>query len=190
MVHANAVTAFVASPLLFEPTQLRLNHITALLALAVDGPVHKVAIKLLAQAYSQQEAETIWTAWAPHLAPAPGRPLAGGTLLRDTIMQSVCTRYPTTKSAKEVAGKLVDDIAKAVVTQTFVHHTAADFFDERGDESTTPPLPFRPRSDLLSTPRPLLPRIVLPNMPDSPKEDPNRGYLHGRHTSKEVRVPH
>ena len=91
MARANAVTAFVASPLLPEPTKLGLNLITTLLALAVDGPVHKAVIKLLAPAYSQQEAEAIWTAWAPHLTPPPGHPLAGGTLLRDTIVQSMCT---------------------------------------------------------------------------------------------------
>jgi len=45
-------------------------------------------------------------------------------------MQSLCTPYPTTKLAREADGKLVDDIAKAVVTHTFVAHTAADLSDE------------------------------------------------------------
>ncbi len=49
---AEAVTAFVASPLLPDSNQLKVDHISALLALAVDGPVHKAAIKLLAPAYS------------------------------------------------------------------------------------------------------------------------------------------
>jgi len=91
MAHANTVTAFVASPLLHEPNQLRVDHITTLLVLAVDGPVHKAVVKLLAPAYPQQEAVAIWTTWAPHLAPPFGLPLAGGTLLRDTIVQSMCT---------------------------------------------------------------------------------------------------
>jgi hypothetical protein len=38
--------------------------------------------------------------------------------------------YPTTKSAREAAGKLVDDIAEAVVSPTFVAHMAADLSDE------------------------------------------------------------
>jgi len=42
----------------------------------------------------------------------------------------MCNPYPTTKSAREAAGKLVDDIAKALVAQTFVAHTAADLPDE------------------------------------------------------------
>jgi len=52
LAHANAVTAFVASLLIPEPNQLRVDPISALLALAVDGPIHKAAIKLLAPAYS------------------------------------------------------------------------------------------------------------------------------------------
>jgi len=94
---ANAVTAFVASPLHPEPNQLKVDHVATMLSLAGDGPVHKAAIKLLAPAYSQQEAEAIRTAWAPHLARPPDHPLAGGTLLRDIILQALCTPYPTTK---------------------------------------------------------------------------------------------
>ena len=45
-------------------------------------------------------------------------------------MQSLFTPYPTAKSAREAAGKLVDDIAKAVFTQPFVAHTAADLSEE------------------------------------------------------------
>ena len=45
-------------------------------------------------------------------------------------MLTLCTPYPTAKSAREAAGKLVDDIAKAVVTQAFVAHTADDLSDE------------------------------------------------------------
>ena len=107
-----------------------MDHITALLARVADGPVHKAAIKLLAPAYSQQEAEAVWTAWAPHLGPPPDHPLARGTLIQDTIIQSLCTPYPTAELAREAANKLVNDIAKAVLTQIFVAHTAEDLSDE------------------------------------------------------------
>jgi len=43
---ANMVTAFVASPLLTEPTQLKVDHVAALLALAVEGPARKAAFSL------------------------------------------------------------------------------------------------------------------------------------------------
>jgi hypothetical protein len=45
-------------------------------------------------------------------------------------MQSLCTPYPTTKLAREAANKLVDNIAKAVLTHTFATHMAADLSDE------------------------------------------------------------
>ena len=56
---ANVVTAFMGSPLLLEPKQLRVDNIATLLALAVHGPVEKAAFKLLAPIYSHQEAEAI-----------------------------------------------------------------------------------------------------------------------------------
>jgi len=45
-------------------------------------------------------------------------------------MQALCTLYPAAKHAREAAGKLFDDIVKAVATQTFVAHTAANLSDE------------------------------------------------------------
>ena len=59
LARANVVTAFVGSPLLHEPNQLKVDHNVNLLALAVNGPVQKAAIKLLAPSYSQQAAEAI-----------------------------------------------------------------------------------------------------------------------------------
>ena len=47
-------------------------------------------------------------------------------LLRDAVMQNLRTPYPSAKLARDTASKLVDDIAKAVLTQTFVAHTATD----------------------------------------------------------------
>ena len=51
------VTAFIGSPLLHEPAQLRMDNIATLMALTVDGPVQKSAYKLIAPTYSQQEPE-------------------------------------------------------------------------------------------------------------------------------------
>jgi hypothetical protein len=52
-----AITTFMGSPILSEPDQLRVDHISALLALAVDGPIQKTAIQFLAPEYSQKAAE-------------------------------------------------------------------------------------------------------------------------------------
>jgi hypothetical protein len=100
------------------------------MALAVDGPKHKATIQLLAPAYSQKEAESIWTVWASRLSPPLDHPLAEGTLLQETVLQNLLTPFPSTKLSREAAKKLVDDIAKAVTIQTFVTHTATDISDE------------------------------------------------------------
>ena len=107
-----------------------MDHISALLALAVNGLIHKESIKLLAPPYSQQEAEFVWAAWAPRLSPPPNHPLAAGTLLRDAFMQTMRILYPSAKLAKKACSKLVDDIPKAVLTQTFVTQTTTDLSDE------------------------------------------------------------
>ena len=137
------VTAFLGSSLLPEPSHLKMNNIATSPALAVDGPVQKAAFKLLAQTYSEQEVEAIWIAWAPHLAPPPDHPLAGGTLLRDTILQALCTPYLTTKHAREAAGRLVNHLATVVATQTFVAHTAADLSDEEMEVTIHPSHPVQ-----------------------------------------------
>ena len=56
--------------------------------------------------------------------------MAEGTLLRDTILHALCIPYPTTKQAREATATLVNDLAAAVATQTFVAHTTADLSDE------------------------------------------------------------
>ncbi len=61
MMRANAVTAFIGSPLLPEPYQLRVDNIATLLSLSVEDPAQKVAFRLFAPAYSRQEAEALWT---------------------------------------------------------------------------------------------------------------------------------
>ena len=75
---------------------------------------------------------------APHFDPPPDHPLAGGTPLRNTIMQALYTPYPTTKHEREVVGILIIDLAAAVETQTFVAHTAAELFDEEMEVTIHP----------------------------------------------------
>ncbi len=98
IIRANAVTAFIGSPLIPEPDQLKVDNIATMLSLSVEGPAKKAAFRLFAPAYSQQEAEAeaeaIWISRAPHFAPPNDHPLSGGTLLRDTILQALCTFFP------------------------------------------------------------------------------------------------
>ncbi len=41
------IAAFVANPIIPEPHQVRIDHITFLLALVLGGPMQEAAIKLL-----------------------------------------------------------------------------------------------------------------------------------------------
>ena len=56
---ANVVTAFQASPLLPEPDKLRFDHISAHMAMTVDGDAQNAAIRLLAPRYSQTVPEKV-----------------------------------------------------------------------------------------------------------------------------------
>ncbi len=75
---SEAVTAFIADPLLPEPGKLIMGHISALMALASaeEGPIYKQAVKLLSMEHDISTATHIWETWAPYIAP-PGRTLVG-----------------------------------------------------------------------------------------------------------------
>ncbi len=55
-------------------------------------------------------------AWALHFAPPPDHPMAGGTLLRATILRALCIHFPTAKQVKWAAAILVKDLAAVVDT--------------------------------------------------------------------------
>ena len=62
LTRSEAVTAFIASPILLEPNQLRIDQISTLMAFAAadKGEVQKQAIKLLSMAYDQAAVDVIW----------------------------------------------------------------------------------------------------------------------------------
>ena len=64
---AEALAAFLAAPLLPEPDQLRVDHISAPPALLKEGPFQDVAIALLTPGHTPEEAAIIWSAWGPHI---------------------------------------------------------------------------------------------------------------------------
>ncbi len=47
LTRAEQIAAFVASPMMPTPNQVRMDHITFLLALVLRGDVHEAAVKLL-----------------------------------------------------------------------------------------------------------------------------------------------
>jgi hypothetical protein len=59
---AEAVTTFIAEPLLPEPDKLIMGHISALMALAAgdEGSTYKQVVKLLSMEYDPPTANLIW----------------------------------------------------------------------------------------------------------------------------------
>jgi len=63
--------AFLAHPMLPEPEELELSHISALLALLVDEEWSATVIRLIAKQVSKKKATAIWNSWTPYLAHPP-----------------------------------------------------------------------------------------------------------------------
>ena len=85
------MAAFLEAPFFPEASQLRVDHITALLALLLEDPLRFAAINLICKSYSEGDANYIWTQWVPHIqlpvfTCAPSHPLAEGNLAMDNIL--------------------------------------------------------------------------------------------------------
>ena len=85
---AEVLADFQAAPLLPDPSQLRLDHISALLFFLLEGPSRSAAIILLTPGRSLEEAAVIWSAWEPCFRPPPPPPthhLSAENAARDSI---------------------------------------------------------------------------------------------------------
>ena len=69
-----ARTAFLALPMLPELDQLEMDHVSALLALLVDGEWGSTVVSLLAKQWPKKKTTTIWKAWEPYLSHPPAHP--------------------------------------------------------------------------------------------------------------------
>jgi hypothetical protein len=118
LTRSEAVTSFIASPILPEPNQLRIDQISTFVAFAAayNGEVQKKAIKLLSMEYDKAAAYLIWHAWAPHISPPVGHPLAGGTKAKDLVMATLLKPFPTATLAKAAAAALIDALAAVITT--------------------------------------------------------------------------
>ena len=133
-----AVQAFLAAPLLPDPAALKIDHITAMLALATGGPAQQAAIYLLNQAYPKQRADRIWAAWAPHILAPHGNILDGPSVVLTAILKAPITPEEATETAKT----LMDAISGTITAKTFVEHKMTDLVDEEilSEVPTGPPL--------------------------------------------------
>ena len=93
---SEATTAFIGSPLLPEPEQLIMGHISSLMALITrgDGPICVKFVQLLSMEYDFPTATLIWETWAPYIAPPVGHPLAGHDLAKDLVLATLCKPFP------------------------------------------------------------------------------------------------
>ncbi len=55
----------------------------------VNGLAQKHAIQLMSLAYDLAAAELIWQAWATHMSPPEGHPVAEGTRAKDMVMATL-----------------------------------------------------------------------------------------------------
>ncbi len=74
------------APFLPDSTQLRIDHVTALLALLRGDLLRSTALHLLYQSYAPVDATYIWAIWEPHIRLSTTHPLAEGTLARDRFL--------------------------------------------------------------------------------------------------------
>jgi len=64
--------AFLTLPMLPEHEQLKLNHVSALLALLNEGELGATIIRLIAKQVPKKKTSAIWNAWKPYLShPTP-----------------------------------------------------------------------------------------------------------------------
>jgi hypothetical protein len=77
LTRAEQITAFLQSPMMPGPHQVKLEHITYLLALILGGEVQESAVKLLMPAITPEHALAIWDEWKGYIHPPPGHPLEG-----------------------------------------------------------------------------------------------------------------
>jgi hypothetical protein len=75
--------AFLEAMFLSAPNQLRIDHITALLALLTGEPLRAA---VLYPSYTPANVTYIWSIWEPHIKPPSIHPLAEGTLAKDTVL--------------------------------------------------------------------------------------------------------
>jgi hypothetical protein len=106
--------AFLAAPLLSDPDKLRLDHISAPLALIIEGPFQVAAIALLTPGRTPEEANNIRSAGEPHIRPRPTHPLTTATPVRDTFLAVICMEYNTKENTEGGCLAFLDFVVQSI----------------------------------------------------------------------------
>ena len=80
------MATFQEAPFLPDPSQLRLDHITAMLALLLGEPLRTSPLQMLYPSYTPADLTYIWSVWDPHIRPPSPHPLAEGTLAKNIVL--------------------------------------------------------------------------------------------------------
>jgi hypothetical protein len=85
--------AFPEAPFLPDASQMRVDHVTALLALLLEDPLRSAAINHICKSYSEGDASYIWSQCDPHIRLPPSHPLAEANHASDSILALVQATY-------------------------------------------------------------------------------------------------
>ena len=126
-----------------EPHQVKLEHITYLLALILGGEVQESAVKLLMPAITPEHALAIRDEWKGYIHPPHGHPLEGAHAIREMILATLTPAYTTREAGTQAAKVLLDTIGDALHVEAFRQYTVEDL-EEEMEVRLLPPSPTPP----------------------------------------------
>jgi hypothetical protein len=145
---AEVKAAFVEAPFLPDASQMRVNHITALLALLLEDPLRYAAINLMCKRNSPEDAAYIWSQWEPHIQLPPSHLLAEADLARDSILAMPQAAYTTPEPIARDTHAPTYLVSMAIPVETCILFTAITLREEEMVTHTPPHL--HPISGLLA----------------------------------------
>jgi hypothetical protein len=106
-----------------EHEQLELNHISALLALLVEGAWGETVTQLISEPMLRKKASTIWNTWRPYLSHPPFHP-TGEAAVKEEMIGLFASAYTFPPTAAEIAKSIRDYPMAALTTAAFTEYTS------------------------------------------------------------------
>ena len=119
LTRAEQIASFIANPMMPRPHQVKMDHITFLLALVLEGELQEAAIQLLMQARTPEQASVIWDSWKGYFHPPPGHPLEAKHAIREVVFAELLPAYKTKAAGAKAAKALLDIIGDAIHLEAF-----------------------------------------------------------------------
>jgi hypothetical protein len=125
-----AMTAFLEAPFLLDASQIRIDHITALLALILEDPLRSAAIRMICKSYTPEDFSYIWSQWEPHIQLPPSRSLAEEDRVRDHILTMLQAAYTTPKLASKDIEAVTYLVSEVIPVESCILFTAVTLREE------------------------------------------------------------